>query len=63
MRWFGIVGACNTRGEWRNSYRIVVGNPEGKGPFERSSGRWGNNDKIYIKVKTDLRSFRADFSC
>jgi hypothetical protein len=37
MRWAGHV-AC--MGEGRNVYRVLMGNPEGKRPLERSRRRW-----------------------
>jgi hypothetical protein len=33
--------ACSTNGERRNSYRILVGKPEGKRPLGRPRRRWG----------------------
>jgi hypothetical protein len=43
--------ACSTHGEeWGGDvYRILVGNPEGKRPLERSEHRWEDN------IKMDLR--------
>jgi hypothetical protein len=41
--------ACNTNGEKRNAYRILVGNPEGKIPLGRTRRRWVDS------VKMDLR--------
>jgi hypothetical protein len=35
--------------EWRNMYRVVTGNPEGKRPLERPRCRWENG------IKMDLR--------
>jgi hypothetical protein len=40
-------GACNTNGEKRNAYRILVGKPEGKRPPGRPRRRWMDNIKIY----------------
>jgi hypothetical protein len=43
-------GVCSTHwGEKRKAYRILMGNPEGKGPLERPTHRWENN------IKMDLR--------
>jgi hypothetical protein len=42
-------GACSTNGEKRNSYRILVGKPEGKRPLGRPRCRWEDN------IKMDLR--------
>jgi hypothetical protein len=33
----------------KNSYKILVDNPEGKGPLGRPRNRWQNN------IKTDLQ--------
>jgi hypothetical protein len=41
--------ACSTKGEKRNAYRILLGNPEGKRPLGRPSSRWADN------IKMDLR--------
>jgi hypothetical protein len=46
MRWAGHVMRM---GEKRNAYRILVGNPEGRGPLGRPRRRWGDN------IKMDLR--------
>jgi hypothetical protein len=32
--------ACNTNGETRNAFRILVGKPEGKRPLGRPRRRW-----------------------
>jgi hypothetical protein len=36
-------------GEKRNAYRIMVGNPEGKRPLGRPSGRSVDNIKMYLR--------------
>jgi hypothetical protein len=41
--------ACSTNGEKRNTYRILVGRPEGKRPLGRPRRRWADNIKIYLK--------------
>jgi hypothetical protein len=41
-------------GEKRNSYRILVGKPEGKRPLGRPKRRWVDN------IKTDLREMVWD---
>jgi hypothetical protein len=46
--------ACSTNGEKRNSYRILVGKPEGKRPVGRPRIRWVDN------IKIDLREFGCD---
>jgi hypothetical protein len=40
---------CSTKGEKGNTYRILVGKPEGKRPLGRPRRRWVNN------IKMDLR--------
>jgi hypothetical protein len=39
-------GACSTKGEKRNAYRILVGNPEGKRPLGRPRLRRMDNIRI-----------------
>jgi hypothetical protein len=46
MRWIEHV-AC--MGESRNGYKILVGKPEWRRPFGRSTRRWEDN------IKMDLR--------
>jgi hypothetical protein len=46
MRWAGHVVQM---GEGRNVYRVLVGKPEGKRPFQRPRRRWENG------IKMDLR--------
>jgi hypothetical protein len=41
--------ACSTNGETRNSYRILVGKPEGKIPLGRPRCRWVNSIKMDLK--------------
>jgi hypothetical protein len=41
--------ACSKNGEKRNSYRILVGKPEGKRPLGRPRRRWVNNIKIDLR--------------
>jgi hypothetical protein len=38
--------ASSTNGEKRNSYRILVGKPEGKRPLGRPRSRWVDNNKM-----------------
>jgi hypothetical protein len=38
--------ACNTNGEKRNAYRLLVGKPEGKRPLGRQRRRWVDNIKM-----------------
>jgi hypothetical protein len=42
-------GACSSDGEGRGTYRVLVGNPEGKKPMGRPRRRWEDN------IKTDLK--------
>ncbi|KAJ4445945.1 hypothetical protein ANN_12631 [Periplaneta americana] len=51
LRWAGHV-AC--MGESRNSYRVIVGRPEGKSPLRRPRRRWEDN------IKMDLREVGYD---
>jgi hypothetical protein len=41
--------ACNTMGEKRNAYRILVRKPEGKRPLGRPGRRWVDNIKIDLR--------------
>jgi hypothetical protein len=42
-RWAGNVARMRERS---NIYKVMVGNPEGKGPLGRPQCRWENNIKI-----------------
>jgi hypothetical protein len=46
---------CGTNGEKRNSYRILVGKPEGKRPLGRPRRRWVYN------IKMDLREILVEW--
>jgi hypothetical protein len=46
--------ACNTNGERRNAYRILVGKPEGRRQLERS------RCKLVDNIKMDLRGIEWD---
>jgi hypothetical protein len=46
MRWIGHLARM---GEKRNSYRILVGKPEGKKPLGRPRYRWVNNIKMNLR--------------
>jgi hypothetical protein len=46
MRWAGYVISM---GEMRNTYKILVGKPEGKRPLGRPKRRWEDN------IRMDLR--------
>jgi hypothetical protein len=39
-------GPCNTNGEKRNAYRLLVGKPEGKRPLGRPRRRWVDNIRM-----------------
>jgi hypothetical protein len=49
MRWIRHVAH---KGEKKNSYRILVGKPEGKRPFGRPRRRWEDN------IEMDLTEIR-----
>ena len=42
-------GACNTMGERRGVYRVLVGKPEGKKPTERLRCRWDDDIKMDLQ--------------
>jgi hypothetical protein len=44
--------AYSLHGRKKNAFRILVGNPGGKGPLRRSIRRWDYN------IKIDLREIR-----
>jgi hypothetical protein len=46
MRWAGHVARM---GVGRGVYRVLVGKPEGKRPWERPRRRWEDNIKIDLK--------------
>jgi hypothetical protein len=39
-------GACSTNGKKRNTYRLLVGKPEGKKPLGRPRHRWVDNIRM-----------------
>ena len=45
-KWAGHVALM---GEWRDVYRILVGNPEGKRPLGKPRHRWEDNIKLNLK--------------
>jgi hypothetical protein len=63
MRWAGHVARI---AEERNSYRILVGKPEGKRPLGIPRRRWADNIKMDVRqdemVWTGLISFRIGTS-
>jgi hypothetical protein len=46
MRWAGHVARMRAK---RNAYRILVANPEGKGPLGRPRRRWVDNIKMILE--------------
>jgi hypothetical protein len=42
-------GACNTYGEKRGPYRILVGRTQGRRPLGRSRHRWEDNIKMVVQ--------------
>jgi hypothetical protein len=53
-------GPCSTNEGERNSYRLLVGKPEGKSPLERPRHRWVDN------IRMDLGEVRlgdVDWIC
>jgi hypothetical protein len=46
MRWAGHVAHMGNK---RNSYKVLVGKPEGKRPLGRPRRRWEDNIKIDLK--------------
>jgi hypothetical protein len=49
-----MSGKCSTKGEKRNTYRILLGQQEGKRPLGRTGRRWVDN------IKIDLREIGED---
>jgi hypothetical protein len=45
MRWAGHI---TRMGEKRNTYRLLVGKPEGKRPLGRPRRRWVDNIRMYL---------------
>jgi hypothetical protein len=63
-------GSLSTNGEKRNTYRLLVGKPEGKRPLERLRRRWMDNirmdlgevgwgDVDWIRLAQDRNRWRA----
>jgi hypothetical protein len=40
---------CSTNGEKRNTYRLLVGKPQGKRPLERPRCRWVDNIRMDLE--------------
>jgi hypothetical protein len=57
---------CSMHGVMRNSYEILVGKPEGKGPRERQSLDWDNikvnltNMEYWCRIWIELRLGRLE---
>ena len=51
LRWAGLAARIK---QIRNTYRVLVGKPEGKKPFGRPRRRWEDN------IKMDLREVGCD---
>jgi hypothetical protein len=56
IRWAGHVA----RTEKRNTYRILVGNPEGKRPLGRPRRRWVDNIKMDSGFGWESQTKRLD---
>jgi hypothetical protein len=52
-----MESACNTNGEEKNAYRILVGKPEGKRPQRTPRRRWLDNIKIDLTERWDAIKF------
>jgi hypothetical protein len=44
-----VGGICDTHGEGRGAYRVLVGRPEGKSPLGRPRRKWEDNIKMDLK--------------
>jgi hypothetical protein len=62
--------ACSTNGDKRNSFRILMGKPEGKRPLRRPRCRWVDSTKLdfreigwdgmdWIDVAQDMDQWRG----
>jgi hypothetical protein len=49
-----VGGTCDTHGEGRGVYRVLVGRPKGKRPLGRPRHRWKDN------IKMDLMDLGID---
>jgi hypothetical protein len=52
-----MCSACSTHWEERNSYRILVGNPEGNRPIGISRDRRDNNIKLILISPISTHSY------
>jgi hypothetical protein len=41
-----MSGSCNTNGEKRDAYRLLMGKPEGRRPLGRPRCRWVDNIRM-----------------
>jgi hypothetical protein len=53
-RRMGGAGRVTRMGETQNTYKVLVGKPEGKRPVERPGRRWEDN------IRKDLREIRVE---
>lgn len=44
----GMGGVCSTHREIRNTYKILVGKPQGMQPLGKPGHRWEGNIKIHL---------------
>lgn len=44
-----IWGLVTRTGQRRNTYRLVVGTPQGKRQLRKARRRWTYNGKVYLK--------------
>jgi hypothetical protein len=42
-------GSCSTKGLEKETYRLLVGKPEGKRPLGRPRRRWVDNIRMYLR--------------
>ena len=52
LRWAGHVAR---KEKSRNAFKVLVGNPEGKKPLERSRRRWEDNIKMVLREVVVIR--------
>jgi hypothetical protein len=56
---------CKTRihiGKLRNSYKVLIGKPEGKRPVGRPNSRWKNIVKINLRILFKFYLVHSDVS-
>jgi hypothetical protein len=57
-----MVRACNTNGQKKNLYRILVGKTEGKRPLGGSRHSWVGNIKMELKKDSRMGWYGLDTS-